>query len=217
MRGSKAGTIIVAIVVVILIGGGFWALSRTDRVGPDTTPPPSPTTVAPTPTTGTPTTAPDPAAVKNSQGETVLLVRISGCEGCQVGALRTLGGSGSWSATVSGGVAQLEMPTAATYGLVLGVTGASNDAADQPQTLVVLRPNGAKPGAAVSSSTAAAAGTGSYCWAGTTLDTAALRIRAEASGPTVSRAWADPALPTLGGSVPLRQGGAKVPAAPNCG
>lgn len=173
--------------------------------------PPAPT---PSATSGTPTAAPKKSAVTSSEGTTVLEVRFTGeCEGCLVTAAQTddTDGQQDWTATITDSVAQLELPTPNTYGLYLLVKGTTNGVENGSQQLLLLAPKGIKPGQPVEASDLRDAKSAGVCWAGTTLDTAVLRMQITAKDGQVTRAWADPALPAIGDPVELKKSDSATP------
>lgn len=187
------------IVVALLVGLGAFMLARTGSGEPPAAAPVAAPTATPSPTEGTPTAAPAPEEVEMSQGSTALQIRVNDCDGCQVTAVPTNadGGADQWSATVSSGIAQLDLPTPNTLGLAFFIQG-EKDGNDTPKrTLVLLQPDGVAPGEAVSGTAAADAKSGGYCWAGTTLNVATVQFSARQDGSRIQQAWADPALPTL--------------------
>lgn len=171
-------------------------------------------TPTPSATSGTPTAAPKKNAVTSSQGNTVLEVRFTGdCEGCLVTAAQTdeAGGQQDWTATITDSVAQLELPTPNTYGMYLTVKGTTNGVENGSQQLVLLAPEGIKPGQPVEASDLRDAKAAGVCWAGTTLDTAVLRMQIAAKDGQVTQTWADPALPTFGDRVEVKKSGSAKP------
>lgn len=192
-----------AIIVALLVGLGAFLLSRTGSGEPPAAAPAQQPSATPSPTAGTPTAAPDPEEVRSNQGTTVVKVRVADCEGCQVTAVLTeaTDADGPLSATVEGGMAQLEVPTPTTLGMSFFVQG-EKDGNDTPRrALVLLQPDRIAPGDAVTKQTIDKAATAGYCWAGTTLTVATVQFTAVQEKGTVSRAWADPALPTTSAQV----------------
>ena len=125
MKSSRSPFVIGAIVVLVLVGLGLFALARTGSGEPPAAAPPPSPVPQPSITEGTPTTAPKPGDVINDQGTTVVRFEVTGdCEGCQVTARAAAGDKGAsiWSATISAGSADLELPTPNTYGLSFTIT-----------------------------------------------------------------------------------------------
>lgn len=205
-----------AVIAVLILLGGFLLLRTGSGELPAAAPPQSPTPT-PSPTEGTPTTAPSPDAVLADESTTVLRVRVTDCNGCQVTAVASDAGTRdhTWKATVAAGVAQLEMPTPDTLGMAFFLQG-EKDGGDTPaRTLVALMPAGAEAGQPVSAGRIEDAPRAGYCWAGTTLDVAVLNFAAESGGGRVQQAWANPALPALSPTVNLTAK-RNAPARPNC-
>lgn len=201
---SRSPIVIGAVLVVLLVGLGFFLLLRTGSgAAPAPAPAPEPT-VTPSPTEGTPTVAPDPTSVAQAQTTTVLRVRVPGCNGCQVTAVAdNPEGQRKWSATVADGVAQLELPTPNTLGMAFFVQGERDGIDTRLRTLVALQPDEVAPGSPVSGATIQRADTTGYCWAGTTLNVATMQFQARENNGRVNQAWANPALPTLTPTVKL--------------
>lgn len=196
---ARSPFVIGGVVVGVLVALGLFLLSRTGSGEPPAAAPPPAPMPTPTPTEGTPTTAPSPDAVLADESTTVLRVRVADCNGCQVTAVAddTDSGESQWSATVSGGVAQVEVQTPRTLGMAFFLQG-EKDGNDTPaRTLVTLMPDGAEAGQPVGANRIEGAKRAQYCWAGTTLDIAVLNFTAQAGNGRVRRAWANPALPAL--------------------
>jgi hypothetical protein len=143
-------------------------------------------------------------------------LRFSGdCEGCLVTATQTdnVNGEQQWTATIADGVAQVEVPTPNTYGMYFRVDGTTNGEENGTKQLVVLAPKGVKAGEPVEESGVTSAAAVKACWAGTTLDTAVVRLQVQAGNGEVRGAWADPALPTIGKDLPADKTGTRTP---NC-
>ncbi|MFN8126877.1 MAG: hypothetical protein U0R64_10275 [Candidatus Nanopelagicales bacterium] len=213
----RSPLVIGSIVVVLLVGLGLVLLARTGSGEPPAAAPAAEPTAVPSPTEGTPTAAPEPSAVAEDDGTSVLKVRVADCDGCQV-TVRSAQKEGArdYAATVAAGMAQVEVPTPETLGLAFFLQG-EKDGDDTPgRTLVTLQPDGIAAGEPVSAAQVDKATTGAYCWAGTTLDVAVVQLQAEAKGGRVQQAWADPALPVLADTVRLDKGREKE-AAVACG
>lgn len=204
---ARSPFVIGGLVVAVLVGLGAVLLLRTGSGEPPAAAPAAAPTATPSPTEGTPTAAPEPSAVAEDQGTSVLKVRVADCDGCQV-TVRSDNKSGErdWSATVAAGMAQVEIPTPQTLGLAFFVQG-EKDGKDTPtRTLVTLQPDGVAAGEPVTAAQLDDASRGAYCWAGTTLDVAVVQLQAEVKNGTVQRTWADPALSVLADTVPLGKG-----------
>lgn len=217
VMNARSPYLVGGVIVAVVVGLGLFLLARTGSGEPPAAAPAPSPSVTPSPTAGTPTAAPEPEAVAADQGTTVLKIRVTECEGCQVTAVPATdsGGAKDWSATVTQGMAQIEIPTPQSLGLAFFVQG-EKDGNDTPvRTLVTLQPDQVPPGDPVSADRAASAKTAGYCWAGTTLDVATLAFAAEESGSRVQRTWADPALPTLAAQLDLGKSANK-PAALSC-
>ncbi len=200
---ARSPVVIGTLVVVVLVGLGVFLLSRTGSGAPPAAAPAPQPSATPSITAGTPTAAPAPEDVRNQPGTTVLKVKVSGCPGCQVTAVPddTTTADGPFAATVTNGLAQLEVPSPSTLGLSFFLQG-EKDGNDTPaRTLVILQPDRVAPGDAVTEAAAGSAQSAGYCWAGTTLTVATVRFSAQAKGGTVQSAWADPALPTTAAQV----------------
>ena len=215
MNSSRSSYVIGLVVFVVAIGLGVLLLSRTGG-GPPTAAPSQTPSPQPSVTEGAPTTAPAPSVVSADEGSTVVRFDVKGdCENCQVVATASnaADGQSSWSASVDRGTASVEVPTPNTLGMSFQVKnpGTKEDTQNLPGTLVFLTPKGAEAGTAVTGKDLRAAGAGGYCWAGTTLDTAIITLRAKNKNGELFRIWANPALPTLSGSLPLKAA-AKKPA-----
>jgi hypothetical protein len=212
MTSSRSPYVIGVVAFLIVAGLGVFALSRTGG-GPPAAAPSQTPTPKPSVTEGAPTTAPAPDVVKADDGTTVVRLDVVGdCEVCQVVAVAADDPSGpnQWSASVDQGTASVEVPTPNTLGmhfLMKDPRRVQEDTSTTPQTLVFLAPKGAQPGSAVTGQSLKSAGAGSYCWAGTTLDTAIIKLSADVQGKSLQRAWADPALPTLGATAPITVSG----------
>ncbi len=205
------------IVVALLVAFGVFLLSRTGSGEPPAAAPSQGPTATPSATAGTPTAAPEPEDVREQQTTTVLKVRVADCDGCQVTAVpdSDTAGQSSFSATVSDGMAQLELPTPNTLGLSFFVQG-ERDGNDTPlRTLVLLQPDQIPPGDPVSPTSVDKATSAGYCWAGTTLEVATVQLVARTKADSVKQVWADPALATRPAQVKL-SGKANKPFAPNC-
>ena len=200
---ARSPMVIGGIVVALLVALGTVLLLRTGSGEPPAAAPSQAPTATPSPTEGTPTAAPAPEDVAAQQTTTVLKVRVADCDGCQVTAVpdTATGGQSQYSASVDSGMAQLELPTPNTLGLSFFVQG-EKDGNDTPQrTLVLLQPDQIPPGDPVPTATIEKATSAGYCWAGTLLDVATVQFTAETKGATVTRVWADPALPTRAAQV----------------
>lgn len=205
----RSPLLIGSLIVALLVAVGVLLLSRTGSGEPPAAAPSPQPTATPSATEGTPTAAPAPDDVKNTDSVSVLQMRVNDCDGCQVTAVPIGGGEQVWSATVSGGIAQLEVPTPNTLGLSFFVQGEKDGNDTLRRTLVTLQPDQIPPGDAVPRKMIRTATSAGYCWAGTTLDTATLQLRATLDSGKVTQAWADPALPTLAAQVRLGQGANK--------
>ena len=211
--------VIAVVVVIVAIGLSLLFFATSSDAPPAAAPSQSPEPV-PSVTAGTPTSAPEADTVTASEGDTSLNIAVANCENCQVIAQPTQGSTDLQllSATVADGVAQLDMPTSTTLGLVFSIRG-ENDGVDlSNDKLVTLAAAGATPGAPQSQEQVAAADSAQYCWAGTTLDVATIRFTVSGSNASPEAAWADPALPTTsGGKTKLTSGSAAVPEELACG
>lgn len=215
MHQSRRPYIIGAAIFVVVFAIGALLLASTGG-GPAT--PVGQATPTPTPsaTSGTPTAAPKKDAVQTDQGDTVVELRFSGdCEGCLVTATQTdnVNGEQEWTATIADGVAQIEAPTPNTYGMYFRVEGTTAGEENGTKQLIVLAPDGKKAGAPVEESDVTSAAKVKTCWAGTTLDTAVVRLQVKANNGEVRQAWADPALPTVGKNLATDDTNTKTP---NC-
>lgn len=205
------------IIVALLVAFGVFLLSRTGSGEPPAAAPVPGPTATPSATAGTPTAAPEPEDVREQQTTTVLKVRVADCDGCQVTAVpdSDTAGQDSFSATVSSGMAQLELPTPNTLGLSFFVQG-EKDGNDTPlRTLVLLQPDQIPPGDPVAPAAVAKATSAGYCWAGTTFEVATVQLVTQTKGGTVTQAWADPALATRPAQVKLN-GKVNKPFTPDC-
>ena len=210
---------LVLVIMAALVALGLILLF----VSTGSAPPPesAPAGSSPAPTaasSGTPTAAPDPKAVESSESSTVLRVALDNCENCQLTAQPT-GGSVDLqpiSATVADGVAELNLPTSSTLGLVFSVRGEEDGEYEAESNLVVLSAEAAEPGSPQTQAELDQAGKGTYCWAGTLLDVATVQFAVSGDSAAPGSAWADPALPTTGGTVTLKNGSAAVPDKLDC-
>ncbi len=217
MNSSRTGLIVGAVVLGVVFVVGVALLLLASGASPAPAPNAS-ASASPTSTSGTPTAAPDAKAVEESQDDTSLNLTVTGCEGCQVTARATQGGAdpNPQSATVSEGTVQFDLPTASTLGLVLSIRGEKDGIDDGDDQLVILQAGDTTPGTPQSESQVKAASEGTYCWAGTLLEVATIRISVAGDSQEPTMAWADPALPTVGESVNLKKGTASVPSNPGC-
>ena len=116
---------------------------------------------------------------------TTITLKVTGCEGCTFQGQNGTDDANPYNgpkATVAGGVAVMQVPTAQTVGLVLTLdpswTSESN-----AEPLVVFQYKGAEPGARVTKAQAKRYAKASPCWVGTSAPTAKIRIM-------VRRVWA---------------------------
>ena len=124
---------------------------------------------------------------------TQLTLKVPACDGCTVGVASYLQGSMDvWSAKpkkVEGGTVTFAVPTAATAGLSITVR-APWEGATGYVTNVALRYKGQQPGDKVGFTAARASTRASGCWAGTTEDTAAIKVEVEPQAlPNACHAW----------------------------
>lgn len=206
--GAVLGVTFVVGVILLLLSSGATPAPAPGAAG----------SASPSTTVGTPTAAPDPSTVEGAQTDTSLNFDVANCEGCLITARQTRGGGepAQETATVADGTAQIDLPTPGTIGLVLSLRGTQDGTADGTDRLVVLRADDIKAGEPQTESQVKGANKGSYCWAGTTLEVATVRISVAGDSSNPTMAWADPALPTVGGQVNLKDGTAAVPAEPQC-
>ena len=129
---------------------------------------------------------------------TTITFRVTGCEGCVLQAATTPAGSDDIyngpKAKVRNGVATMTVPTEQTAGMYFSVN-ASWKVEINAQPLLVFQYEGAEQGDRVTKAEGRAATRASACWAGTTSDTATIRV-------TVRRVWQeafDPGGPNDGG------------------
>ncbi|MCB0917145.1 MAG: hypothetical protein KDC39_01080 [Actinobacteria bacterium] len=217
MQSSRTGLIVGGTVLAVTFVVGIVLLLLASG-SPPAGPPDAAGSVSPSTTAGTPTAAPDPNSVENSDTDTSLNFTVADCEGCLITARQTRGGGEpeQATATVSDGTAQVDLPTPGTIGLVLSVRGVQGGSADATDRLVVLRADDIKAGEPQTESQVKGASQGSYCWAGTLLEVATVRLTVAGGPASPTMAWADPALPTVGGQVDLKDGTASVPTDLQC-
>lgn len=196
--------------ILLFVSTGSAPPPESESTGPDEEP-----TAA---SSGTPTTAPDPDAVVSSESSTALRIAVDKCENCQVTAQPTGGAVDLQpiSATVADGVAEINLPTSSTLGLVFSVRGEEAGESNAESSLVILSADAAKPGSAQTRTELEKAGKGTYCWAGTILDVATVNFSVSGDSAAPGSVWADPALPTTGGNVTLKNGSASVPETLDC-
>jgi hypothetical protein len=117
----------------------------------------------------------DTAQADTAQASTVVTVRMPNCNGCTITAVSSVHpGWGaiddsrilSRKATVRRSVARLHVPTSRTRGLAFAINAGKYNAGNAVP-MVVMRYAGMPAGTRVSPGQSAAAGTGSFCWAGT--------------------------------------------------
>jgi hypothetical protein len=219
MPNTRNPILIVLVVVGVLVASGLALLflGTGSEAPPATAPTPTPS-ATPTSTGGAPTTAPNAKAVQDAETDTSLNLAVANCEGCQVTAQPTSGSTDLQpvTATVADGKAQVDLPTSTTYGLVFSIRGTGDGSENKDNQLVTLTAGGTEPGAAQPSAAVQQASEGSYCWAGTTLDVATVKLTVSGSAATPNAAWADPALPTIGGKAKLSNGASAVPEELKC-
>lgn len=129
---------------------------------------------------------------------TTITFRVTGCEGCVLQGATTPAGSDDIyngpKARVRNGIATMTVPTEQTTGMYFSVD-APWKVQINAQPLLVFQYEGAEPGTRVTKAQGRAAKRASACWAGTTADSASIRV-------TVRRVWQaafDPGGPNEGG------------------
>jgi len=125
--------------------------------------------------TGTGAASATPAATN-----TRLTLTIASCEGCVVGLTSVLAADYEdlWSSKekkVKNGEVSFQVPTDRTAGLSIGISPPWEVAVPY-ETIVALRYKGYAPGTKISYSDINTAKRASGCWAGTTADTATLKV-----------------------------------------
>ena len=142
---------------------------------------------------------------------TTVTFRVAGCEGCTISSWLLAGssdGGPSAKAKVMNGVASLQIPTAQTTGASFQIDPVK-DPYMNAITLIVFQYKGAKPGSVITKAQATTYRRGSACWAGTTGDTAQIRVRVrEVWGPAFDPLTKNPptrALQPLAWVVPTQQ------------
>ena len=219
MPNTRNPILIVLVVVGVLVAAGLALLflGTGSEAPPAAAPTPTPS-ATPTATGGTPTAAPNEKDVQDAETSTSLNLTVANCEGCQITAQPTSGSTDLQpvTATVAEGTAQVDLPTSTTYGMVFSIRGAGDGSENQDNQLVTLAADGATAGAAQPLADVQKADQGSYCWAGTVLDVATVQFSVSGDAASPGAAWADPALPTIGGKVKLSNGAAAVPSELKC-
>ena len=143
---------------------------------------------------------------------TTITLKVTGCEGCMVGAQRAItGGNPSkitpatptfWEGTpvkVKSGVATLKVPTVNTSGMSFTIT-APWQTANFVSNIVL---GSARPaGSTVTSSQQAATTQATACWAGTAKTAVTIKVQVVkaslSGGATAASAWATPTVATVG-------------------
>lgn len=210
--------LVLAIMAVFMTLGLILLMVSTGSAPPPESAPAVSSTDQPTAKSGTPSAAPDPKAVEASESSTSLNIAVDDCDGCQITAQPT-GGSVDLqpiSATIADGTAKIDLPTSSTLGLVFSVRGEEAGEDKATSSLVVLSATDAQPGSAQSQAQLDKAGKGTYCWAGTLLDVAHVQFSISGDSAEPGAAWANPALPTTGGKMTLKNGSAAVPEKLDC-
>jgi hypothetical protein len=145
---------------------------------------------------------------------TTVTFNVVGCEGCTISSwlpIVTSDGGPSAQAKVANGVATLQIPTAQTTGASFQIDPVK-DPFMNAVTLIVFQYKGAKPGSVITKAQAKTYRRGSACWAGTTDDTANIRVRVrQVWGPAFDPLAKNPpkrALQPLAWVVPTQQSAA---------
>lgn len=210
--------LVIAIMAALVIFGLILLFVATGSTPAPQSAPAEPSTQPTSAATGTPTTAPNPEAVESAESATVLKIAVDDCPGCQVTAQPT-GGSVDLppiTATAADGVAEIELPTSSTLGLVFSLRSGGDGADTSQGNLVILSSGTVEPGSPQTQTQLEQAEKGAYCWAGTLLDVALVNFSVSGDSEEPGSAWADPALPTTGGSVALKDGSAAIPETLKC-
>lgn len=166
-----------------------------------------------------PEAAPPPRDVLAATGTTRLRINVAGCEGCLIDLLPTSGAGRT--ATVVGGSAEFDLPTAATLGLAVAVAHPQEFGSDGGPNVAVLRPVGTEAGSAVPVSAIVDAGGAGVCWAGTLNSGGRMDLLVEPFANATPggglRVWASPALAVIGPAVaPADDGTVEADATSTC-
>jgi len=154
------------------------------------------------------------AADDATEPMTTVTFNVVGCEGCTISSwlpIVTSDGGPSAQAKVANGVATLQIPTAQTTGASFQIDPVK-DPFMNAVTLIVFQYKGAKPGSVITKAQAKTYRRGSACWAGTTDDTANIRVMVrQVWGPAFDPLAKNPpkrALQPLAWVVPTKQSAA---------
>jgi len=112
-------------------------------------------------------------------GNTMITMKVTGCEGCTITPVRAIAGEDAvWSGTavkVKGGKAVLTVPTAKTRGMSFNLE-ASWNVAINAMPVIVTQYEGTQPGQVVTKRQAMGLASATGCWAGTTEPAVTVRV-----------------------------------------